>query len=208
MPKIIVVYDDLDPHIGSNTLLCYTHLQKSINVSHHTIVPFDGANCNCTSIQQAIIDLQEVPFVFIAYSHGSQDCLSSYSHGEYVNVSNSYYFSASLFYTNACLSALSLKEMLLAQNCRVFIGYNDEVKVPDQDDLEELFVECENHAITLFLNTNLNIGECFGRMKDMYDAICDKLVDQGEIAWASKLALNRSCLVIDGDLTTTRLSYV
>lgn len=208
MPNLLIVYDDEDPKIGTNSLMCYTHLQDNVSFEEHTVISFDGITCTCENIENAISELQQAPFIFVAYSHGNDDCLRSHYHGEYVNIGNSYFFGDSLFYTNACSTAQLLKGALLEQNCRVYIGYSDQVLIPDSPDLENLFIKCENHAITLFLNTDLTIGECFREMKDLYDRICDTLIDQGNIAWASRLSVTRGDLIIGGDEETTRSSYM
>jgi hypothetical protein len=142
MINILVVYDDLDHKIGENAQFCYEYLANSLPADEHIKHILRGENCTSERVEHTITTFNEKPFIFVAYSHGKADKLiSTYETNGYVNLENAYFFGESLFYTNACLTALELKSHLTHHKCKGYVGYSIEVVLPEDAQYDAIFTQ-------------------------------------------------------------------
>lgn len=196
MINIIIAADDIDENIGENCRLSYEHLTKEINPSDLNQQLLTGHNCHADAIVAAISSFNQQPFVFVGYSHGSKTALiSTVAQDGYVNTSNAYHFGTSLFYTTSCSSGLQLKDSLLISGCFAFVGYDDKVIVPENEEDQKIFIACENRALVHFLNTDDTLAESVAVMREQHKQQWDDYLNRDEYVTASLLLQNLDCLV-------------
>lgn len=207
MLNIIILYDDLDGHIGDNFTLSYNNLSRDVNLAQYNTIELNDINCSRDNLEVAITNLYESSFIFIGYSHGESDKLiSSHSPDGYLTFANSYFFSKSLVYADTCHSGLELKDSLINNGCFAYIGYNDELLLPDNPNDESLFIDCQNKGIVHFLTTDDTLEDAFNAMKIVYNDTVDFL-SQKDVLLASRLRKNSARLVIAGNKTLTRNDF-
>ncbi len=198
MINILIVYDDLDQEIGENALLCYQHLAKALSPNVHTAHILQGGNCTSERVEHTIGTFEQKPFIFIAYSHGKEDKLiSTHETNGYVNTKNAYFFGESLFYTNACFTALELRNYLAHHNCKGYVGYAIEVILPNDAQYDIFFTDCENAGIIHFLSTNDTLEASCKKMGEKYKEVADELVSKNCNVLASILLGNLDGLVFE-----------
>lgn len=208
MPNLIIAFDDLDVEIGTNCYQCFQHLGNEIKLSEYNTKILNGESCSSQKIQDAISELSEQAFIFIAYSHGKEDALfSSIQPSGYVTMENAYFFGKSLIYTNSCYTGRQLKNALLESQCLGYVGYEDRVRLPENSEDEALFIACENKGIIHFLTTNDTLSQSVKIMKDYYQEEYDKLVCRNAVL-ASRLLRNLEYLVIGGNPDLTKDDFV
>jgi hypothetical protein len=208
MVNIIVVADDIDERIGDNCKLSYEHLGREIDSANMNLQLITGQDCHSDAVVAAISALSQQPFVFVGYSHGNKEALiSTVAQDGYVSLSNAYHFGTSLFYTTSCSSALQLKGKLLEENCFAFVGYDDKVIVPENEQDQQLFIACENRALIHFLNTDDTLAESIEVMRQHHLKQWDEYLSRDEYVTASLLLQNLDCLAWEdcGSLRSSQL---
>lgn len=207
MSNIIVAFDHLDDNIGENLLLCFEDFKSQVDINLFNIIELDGNKCCNDDIQVSITSFNQANFILIAYSHGKKDALiSKASPNGYVSLNNSYFFSGSLVYTNSCHTAIELKDALIFQGCLGYVGYNDEVMLPEKPEHDLLFIRCENKAILHFLSTNDTLTESVEVMKKYYEETYDSLAVT-DVLMASRLLDNKRHIVYFDDYKITKSHF-
>ncbi|MFC0778682.1 hypothetical protein [Flavobacterium sp. HJSW_4] len=199
MINTLISYDDQDFSLGEYFHKSLEELKKRINNSNIAPNYLDGALCTLDHIEQRIKEYNSNKFIFVAFSHGRDNCLHT-SSDEYVNSTNSSSFKDTLFYSTACHCSTELGPELIANGCYSFVGYSDKVNIhPEyQDD----FINCEIHAIVEFLNSDVSIGDAYKSMHRKYDETIIRLLmsdSMADVITASTLAHNQTLLTILGN---------
>jgi hypothetical protein len=193
--NLLLACDYLNEQIGENCQFCKHHFLQNIDRHQLNITELDGDLCKKDNMEAEITNFNQAPFIFVAYSHGKADALTS-MHGAYLTTSNAYFLSNSFFYSNACFVGKELGHRLIAENCHTVIAYEDEVHyLPFY---ENYFVECENFALIHFFNSNETIEMSVSKMIDYYNVKIDELQALNFIA-ASLLTNNRDNLIVLGN---------
>ncbi|AMJ65955.1 hypothetical protein [Hymenobacter sp. PAMC 26628] len=209
MVNIIVVADDLDDIIGENCRLSYGHLSQEIGSADLNLQLITGENCHSDAVVDAIIAFDQQPFVFVGYSHGNKSALiSTVAQNGYVSVNNAHHFGTSLFYTTSCSSAVELKGKLIEANCFAYVGYDDKVIVPENEQDQQLFITCENTALVHFLNSDDTLAESVEVMRQRHWAQYNEFLNRDEYVTASLLMQNLDCLAWEdtGSLRRSQLA--
>lgn len=199
MTNFLVAYDDNVDDLGDYLNSCYEDIRSYLeSLGFINAIYLDGLSCNYSTVKSSVQSFEGRSFIFIGYSHGLSDRLST-SNSIYVSSKNSIYFTKSLFYSCACLTAKKLGPKLLEDGCFTFIGYKDKVFVNEKK--YEIFIECKNSGIKYFLHYNSTIFEAFNYMKRIHLERIDELVegDDDDFFAASSLNANLSSLVLLGN---------
>lgn len=201
MIKVVIAYDDNDSALGDYFEESYDNLCHAIHATgdNQTIV-LRGLDCDEANINSAVVPLNINPFVFVGLSHG--DITGTYLLTEsdnYVSPDNAVNFPNSFFYTTGCNVGLVLREALLENNCKVFVGYTDYSKAPLNEDYNSMFIDCELFALKQFMSTNNTLHQLFSEMLDYTQTQIDYLFAHDEIVEAMDLQSNKDCISIFGD---------
>lgn len=198
MARFNIAFDDANAGLGHYFDLSRQDIITFINQSGngHQINEIPSTRCS-----QAYIDITfPTPnpdiFVFIAYSHGFADRLTS-AQGSFIQKNiNSNRFVNSLFYSMACHSALELGTDLHEQNCHGFIGYDSDAWVLVNH--IQVSLACDNFGMKKFIS-GATIQQAFDDMKQKFTVEIDKLEQAGEILAATSLRETRDALVLKGN---------
>ncbi len=210
MINTIIAYDNADYLIGDYFNRSYLHLDELKNDKSVSITGVDGNNCFETNINNLIPTFNQTPFVFVGLSHGTDDGLSLRAIDCYIKENNANLFFNSFFYSTACHIGRSLGKVLVSHDCKCFIGYTDVSEVPLVEVHEDLFMECELHALKNFFLTTKSIQVLYDEMIAFTDAKIIELANGTDILDAMALIRNRDCMVIIGADTNkllTRLDF-
>ncbi len=153
------------------------------------------------SIVDATKSMSSTGFLFVAYSHGGDDCLYyDRQKKTYVSVdTNIDCFSNALVYTWACSCGKELGAQLVKSGCRAFFGYESLIYAPTF--VIEIFVRCANSGIESLL-AGSNALETYERMYQSYTDEIDTLRQTD--AWAASfLRRNRDALILLGQHEAT-----
>lgn len=204
MISAIIAYDDIDYEIGDYFNKSYLHLDK-LRSQTISITAIDGSNCFETTINDLIPTFNQNPFIFVGLSHGSDDGLSLRGVDYYVKENNANLFINSFFYSTACHIGRNLGKILISKNCKCFIGYTNISEVPLVADYEDLFIECELHALKNFFLTTKSIQVVYDEMIEFTD---NKIIELANIDTLEAMALirNRDRFVIIGEHTNMQLT--
>jgi len=207
MIQVVVIYDNQDHRCGKYFEASQEWFVRKVKDSEGiTLEVFDTDKCQNKPIQDYIQTLDEVPFIFVAYVHGSDDTLFVDS-GEYINSSNAYFFGKTLFYACSCLSANKLGRKLRKEGCRVFVGYKNKISSV-RPETEPIFSMCENAFITHFLSTGDTIQDSLTSMYDTYqEAALYLSVFEGSVLERNLYSFEILCNENDMLLTRDDFSY-
>lgn len=203
MVSINIAYDNQALELGAYFEASKNDLVDFLAANHndYSIHEIHSARCNEVYIEVRIGAINSQRYLFIAYSHGAEDCLIS-GGNSYVAVNkNTNLFTNSLFYTTACSAGHKLGEDLINNGCEAFIGYNRVVTV-FSDEKQNVSIECDNCGIKMFI-LGRTIGDAFSLMKAYYTQQIDRLNQFGDILSASYLVANREALVFFGNPNLT-----
>ncbi len=209
MINTVIAYDNFDNEIGDYFNRSYLHLDELRNQTTISITGIDGGNCSQTSINDLIPLFNQSPFVFVGLSHGTDDGLSLRGIDYYIQQNNANLFLNSFFYSTACHIGRCLGDILISHNCKCFIGYTDKSEVPLVPDYEDLFIECELHALKNFFLTTKSIQVLYDEMIAFTD---EKIIEIAnvDVLEAMSLIRNRDRFVIigtDDDKSLTSLDF-
>lgn len=199
MGSINIAFDNADIGLGHYFEASKLDLISIVNSlsTNSKIKEIDSRICNQPFIDMYIPQININNFLFFAYSHGFDDCLTV--NGAYYIHSkvNSHLFINSLFYSMSCSTANDLGKELCDKGCLAFIGYDDiAYALPGR--FQQISIDCDNYAIRKFLE-NSTIKESFDMMKEYFTIKIDEIENQGEILIAADLRSNRDALQFMGN---------
>ena len=135
-------------------------------------------------------------FVFLAYSHGSENELLSGGVTPYISNSiNVTAFKGALFYTCSCSTGKKLGYSLIENECTSYIGYKEKFEIWDFN--RQPFVECANYGYKLFTQGE-NIESIIVKMKEKYDEHIDNYTN--DFFGAAHLLANKNALLALGSM--------
>ena len=204
MLNIIFVSDDTDGIIGPNCTLSHKQFTKNVDLKEDNSILLNGELCTASQVENAITSFNGQKFILIAYSHGCDDALiSNVEQYGYISTRNSYFFSSSLIYTNSCYSGIKLKQSLIESGCLGYVGYMDEVRLPENEEDDILFINCENSGLIHFLNSGSTLTESMKVMENKYLEQYEDFVKREMNVAAAFLLHNLNCLTFyDRELLT------
>lgn len=199
MASFHIAFDDSDAQLGLYFQDSKIDLVNFIvtNSESHSIHEIPSASCNIRYIDPFFKSLEK-QFLFIAYSHGNDSCLTV-QHDWYVNSpENTQHFANSLFYSMACSTGKVLGPELVEKGCLAFIGYSSTAYAAIDEPFKQMFIECDNYGIKCFIN-GLTVQEAMKEMKFFYRQTIKELVRNKKGLMAGYLRSNLGCLVVYGD---------
>lgn len=207
MVKILIAYDHADPALGPYFSSCYQEMQCHAEQCNTVfqVLELDSSNDDQV-LQNAITDLEGRPFIFTAFTHGENDTILL-ANSPLVHPKNAYYFGDSMVYTCACNAGKALANHLTHHNCRAFIGFSYENKLPQMDSYDSYFQECEMFGLKIFMEGSSSIQESYDAMIKYYTDKFDELVEvNSPAAWM--LLINRDALVLEASDSNRQLTLV
>lgn len=202
MINIVIAFDNQNTVLGKYFEDSQMDIRMVLDEQPHllisyTFLPTD--HCNEVYLDETIPQLNSLPFIFIAYTHGTDNGLRC-NGSSFISKHNCAHFKNSLFYSTACLIGKELGPELIKRGCKTFIGFKEESEVFENAAFREIFLECDNYALKLFMISNSTIGQSFDAMKKYYTDKIDRLMELGEDpVFISSLTANREALVFIGD---------
>lgn len=203
MIRFVIAFDDQVADLGEYFSRCKTDivgfLHEQENIVYEEIHEMPAALCNEAYVDVSMQHYNPDPFVFIAYSHGINNALRCAGNSYVLKGSNSNRFISTLFYTNACLTAVELGQDLIDNGCHTYIGYDEEIEAFTADRYMQTSIQCDNAGLKYFFAKNGTIGEAVTAMKQYYTQNIDKLSDFKDMMYAGFLTAAREALVIKGN---------
>lgn len=202
MINIVIAFDNQNTALGKYFDDCQIDIRMVLDeqtqlVISYTIIPSDY--CNEAYFNETIPQLNSYPFIFIAYTHGIENALRC-NGSSFISKHNCTHFKNSLFYSTACLIGKELGPELIHKGCKTFVGFNEESEVFEKPAFREIFMECDNYALKLFMISDSTIGQSFEAMKRYYNGQIDHLMELGEDpVFIASLTANREALICIGD---------
>jgi hypothetical protein len=210
MNNLLAIYDNDDERMGKYFEASHQDLSNKLSfLPHVNFISLNTQQCLSKTIEHHISFCESKPFIFIAYSHGSDDSISIGS-DKYIHLQNAYFFAETLFYSCCCLTAKELGSKLREQGCRIFVGYNTSI-TSVADETDSYFQDCENAFIHDFLATDNTIQESLNYMYKKYKEMTKFLLDNYDSITASTLGNNLDAFNIlcdENDFNLTKSSFI
>lgn len=197
---IFIAYDDLDDDLGEYFTICATDMKVFFENLTLPIHEINNRMLNQIYVDITLNDFIEIPFIFIAYSHGSNCELLS--NGQYYLKKNENIkpFKNSLLYSFACEAGQSLGNNIVATNGgHGFFGYTNKASV--YSTYLHLFSDCANEGIKRLMD-NFTFQEAYDAMVLKYNNHIDEVYFKNFLV-ASILMENRDGLVFNGNRNST-----
>ncbi len=202
MINFVIAFDNKNSELGTYFEASHEDIKNLLEEQQDSVnscLGISTVTCNMAYIDIEIAKLNQQPFIFIAYTHGLDNCLKC-GGNPFISIDNCHHFSNSLFYSTACLIGRKLAPELIKNGCKTFIGFKEESEVFQSDRYKQIFIECDNYAIKMFLTSNNSIGDSFDSMKRNYTNKIDYLHQIGEDPlFIGSLIANRESLIFLGD---------
>jgi hypothetical protein len=193
MVKLVLIFEDNDPEMGTYFSECATHVKGVLNGINADVHEINGENLNSEHIDLTIKSFEGNKFLCLVYSHGDKVSFGSkktfIAKGEIDNFSNSF------FYTFSCHTGADIGKDLVSNGCITFWGYVSEASyvvgyLP-------IFVECANCGILKMIQGEATIT-AYHSMKENYNAQID-IMYTSNFFTASVLLGNRDGMVLHGN---------
>ncbi len=178
MIKLLLAYDGADPQLGSYFSSCFSDLESHALVCGNFEIYALSEHHDEAHLQENIASFQGTPFLFAAYTHGKRDAIV-YNGVPLVHTTNAYFFGESLVYTCACSAGQELAGILRAQGCRAFIGFSADTILLSTEAHDDVFRDCENYGLKVFMSGSKTIKESYQAMYENYTKRFDELCDIG-----------------------------
>jgi hypothetical protein len=170
MFNLLLIYDDLNQRNGDYFTASHQNIVDKLSVLDiSNLQSLNTTQCLTYPIDHYSRAFNGQPFVFMAYTHGSEDALHV-GDNQYIHEQNAYLFSETLFYACSCLSAKTLGLRLRHEGCKIFAGYDAKISSANPE-LDGLYIECENAFLSNFLTTNNTIQASLNFMYNQYEAM-------------------------------------
>ncbi|MFT3846219.1 MAG: hypothetical protein QM725_14275 [Lacibacter sp.] len=201
MISTILAIDDGDEILGEFFADCLADL-KNFENERLDITYITSSRLNEASVSMLIP--KDKKFVFLAYSHGSDNELLSSGTNPYVSEKvNITLFKNSFFYTCSCYTGKKLGEILIENECLSYIGYKEKFEVWNYN--RRPFVECANFGFKLFVQGE-SVDLVLQKMKEKYDEQIDDY--NNDYFGAAHLLANKNALVALGDINLSASDFI
>lgn len=196
--NIIIAYDEKDTKLGDYFLACKGNVEDILREQNITPKLVPAKLCNMTYVDEIALPKNAEAFIFVAYSHGTEDGKNLVVDSEkYVAAGgNTQKFKNALFYTNACAVGAILGKDLIANGCQAFIGYSESIRVLEF--YKPISMNCDNYALIYFLSLDATIYEAFLSMEKYYEEKVDEFLYRDPLS-ASILEDAKNSLVFYGN---------
>lgn len=206
-----MAYDGVDARLGQYFANCKTDLLSTISMEAESGISFpvhevESKNCRLEYLELTLGRLKDLPFVMIAYTHGTEDSLVADGAVFLRSGQNHSFFAKSFLYTTSCLAGKKLGPDLIEQGCRVFIGYEEPV-IAFKDDRSDISLKCDNLGMTLFLTSDITAFDAYKMMKSHYSIAATKQLRFGDPLASGLIISSREALVFHGDMNATRRDF-
>lgn len=199
MAEFDIAFDNLDTTLGSYFEQSKTSIVAFIQAhnNEHLVHEISSTNCTSTYINPYFEAKGDRKFVFIAYSHGNDNCLVAENNWYINSPENIHHFSNSFFYSMACNTGKVMGLELINKGCLGFVGYSSTAYAA-LGDYSALFIDCDNYALKKFMEGS-DLKSSFIEMKSFMRKSIKDLVTKRKGLLAGYLRSNLGCLVIHGN---------
>ena len=214
MIKIVLVYDeqDYDPvdqdGLGAFFQACADHVKAFVKSDERfNLTEILSADIAQNTVVNTLSDLRGNRFIFLAYSHGSENALLYDNKQQtYITASkDNHLFANSLFYTWACSCGQVLGPETINHGCKAFFGYNGLVFASASPHYIKGFVEVANSGLIALMEGD-TIGQAYQKMRSQHNLYIDEVYSQ-DYMLASLHRSNRDSLVMLGADPSLILDY-
>ncbi|MDO8367307.1 MAG: hypothetical protein Q7T20_10945 [Saprospiraceae bacterium] len=178
MIKLLLAYDGADSRLGTYFSSCFSDLETHASTCGSFEVCAINEHHDETHLEENIASFQGTPFLFAAYTHGRQDAIV-HKGTALVHTTNAYFFGGSLVYTCACSAGQELAGILRAQGCRAFIGFSADTILLSTEAHDDIFRDCENYGLKIFMSGEKTIKESYQAMYENYTKRFDEFCEIG-----------------------------
>jgi len=194
MASFHIAFDNLDIKLGLYFEESKTDIVNFItgNNPNHTINELNSELCTVNHINECFQG-SENPYLFIAYSHGNNNCLVIKKEWYVSSPENTQNFANSFFYSMSCNTGKDMGIELIEKGCLVFIGYKSTAYAA-LDEHKDLFIECDNYGLKRFIEGS-SAKNAFAEMKSNYRQAIKGLVKKKKTLLAGYLRSNLGALV-------------
>jgi hypothetical protein len=214
MIGVIVACDDGDSALGDYFSECASDIESTLNDAQYNscgafVHAMRSDSCNYACLCDAVGSMNGKPFVFVAYTHGTDDGLVVNDNYFLSDNNHNFMFRGSFIFSASCLVARKLGPSLVDNECAAFIGYKDEVNILIGA-YRNFSVECCNVGLKLFFTENYTIQNMYQIMLRLITQKYEQLLRDNQLILASQLVNNREALILlgNGDLSVRDLMRV
>lgn len=200
MGTVILACDNGDGSLGGFFEECNYDMIAFLQHNDVNYLEINKKQLNEVSV--SIQTSQHKDFLFVAYSHGSEDSLFAGDKAYISSTINIKSFPNTFFYSCACSTAKTLGKILIENGCLSFIGYNEPFHVWDFN--RAPFLECINSGLKFFLEGK-SVQQVVLSMKEKYTYHIDNY--NNDIFGAALLVANRNALTSHGNDNLTIKSF-
>jgi hypothetical protein len=212
---IVISYDN-DQRLGSYFKDCADYAVNNILktvplINDLEIIEINNVNTPANKWNTAYFDIKVLPVVsekdsiIIIYSHGTSDAFLFQQQAfiryniDTDNISNT------IIYTNSCSTGKTFGKTISEQG-GVFIGYETDIEVPQDEDCIQLFIQCDNCGLVYLFHEKIELRNLRYEMRKKFTKCIDVLKKNGTkgFLYASYFRDARDSLVVLGqDLNRT-----
>lgn len=199
MAKFSIAFDHADLKLGHYFQSSKDDISVFITQhdNAHLVHEIPSADCTQAYIDGYMATLKGERSLFIAYSHGNNEFLSSVN-GKYIlSPENTGHFTNCFLYSMACNTGKILGPDVVAKGCITFIGYNDTAYALLGEE-KQLSIDCDNKAIKEFMSGS-SAQDAVIAMKAFLKESIRELIRNKKALKAGYLRHNLAVLVIYGD---------
>ena len=206
MINAILTYDNRDEKLGDFFDLCATKTKDSI-ADDINLYEINSQSLNELTIQFRTETLNQYPFLFISFTHGTETELLKDGAIPFLSVTlNHEKLINSLSYCFACSAGKKLGIFLIENGALGFVGYNKDVTIQIFFDAMSSFVDCATCGIIYFIN-GMSLADSIALMKVKYTECMDSFYLRDMII-ASSFMENRDALVLFGNSELTIKDFI
>jgi hypothetical protein len=198
MIDCVIVFDDQDTELGDFFKFCSECIKSNFQSASYSLYEFDSSKL------QSINLTKQIPFVFLALSHGTEDSLIDSRDVPYLDILNlyKYQFQDTFFYAFACQLGKKLGKEIIRNGGKCFVGHDNDVWGCNDEPWKSMFSD----PVKVFA-ANLAKGDsilvCIEKTKYKYDVLLDNAFRGGDLDTYMRLMDNLNSLVVYGDDTCT-----
>lgn len=203
MINALIISDTKDAELGNFFQECKEKTELILDPERFNKITIDGKVVFNILLPLKANNLKAKPYLFINYSHGSDDQLLQNGNEEYLSLNTNIDCLKNTFiYSFACKSGKILGKYLCDEaGSLCFIGYEQDIIIQEFFSAREAFIECATFGLTAFVNgaTTKNV---YTSIKENYTKHIDEFYLK-DMPTASLFMINRDALCIYGDKDLT-----
>lgn len=198
MINTLIVSDTKDQDLGNFFKNCKQKSDKILDSNKFEKAIIEGDKAFEVLLPLKANNFNSKPFLFVNYSHGSDEQLLQNGTNEYLSLATNIECVKNAFvYCYACKAGKTLGKEMCNNGALCFIGYNADVIIQKYFNAEDAFVDCAICGLESFAN-GATTKQVYNNLKDKHTNCIDEFY-VGDMLTASLFMQNRDALCIYGD---------